>query len=839
MKQDQTENLAKVDRGMPKRYRLPIMVLRCIILLLLITACSSSRQDPLTPEVTPTSRPSLTKPPATSPTALPSSTPQPTFAPTVSQSSGSTTPTATPTVTPLPIFDLLAGNANPLHYQLATPEPENLAHVIINSNEHLWDGRMGAMPSDSYQQALSNDSAAVFRTAIFELQVHYTYGLPDPRLAFSIHGHPFIWGDEYSWFMPILQGGIFDLLRDQELYDQQIIDIENIEAKIFQAELDGDPGIEWLAVANLSQYFLLTWLRIDTLPDGTYQLMPYDPDMFNFRVYLNDPTLVEGVGDFNSDGLTDILLNAPLYLAGGYNYHFYFVQGSSAGFEVTSEIEAHAFETDGYLGYSVSQPPETEHLSLTITVPVDLNWGCHYDTITTYEWYTGDLRSTEEGAEPPLTAECYLARAVTLRKPLNPDTDIPLLQQAIALFTEDDPEEIPKIAFAHYRLAVLYALRHEYAQARAHLEAFLDFNRLTDSELVETVDKDVTGLLSVPRLDPLTLCSWIAGTPYTYFPDWSIFTNETAAEHAYPFSNEISPRALCPWSQVVDWILESVTVVPGISPANALTSAGLPVITAQSLWLPGWPEPAWLVLLQSDPYNLISYRPWEEENLWKEEVWFTPNSGEAIWLNQDITGDGYPEIAFAVPLLDPSGARTGSYQVSITSMVAEGIILEVMTLATIPAGEQFDLAEFLVDQDGDGYVDIAVAKAVLWYDALPPLEPADPPIWPTTSEWSDTLRSYAMAQSAQDVEPEALSALFEGADPAETRAMLTQMLQDTQGTDPAASLFRQRLLYLIGLSYEMEGQADLAVASGYFYPGDSCGSRNPVERVGCLPSIPD
>ena len=72
-----------------------------------------------------------------------------------------------------------------------------------------------------------------------------------------------------------------------------------MEIQVFQAELDGDPGVEWLAVADSSRYYVLTWLRIDTLPNGSYELMPLAADKYYFHIYNNDPILVEGVGDFN------------------------------------------------------------------------------------------------------------------------------------------------------------------------------------------------------------------------------------------------------------------------------------------------------------------------------------------------------------------------------------------------------------------------------------------------------------------------------------------------------------------------------------------------------------
>jgi hypothetical protein len=801
----------------PLRYNrllLSTAFISAMLLLLLVTACSPDQPAISTSDLTLTSRASSTNSPTASPTVRPPYTPRPTNTPRptitrrATQISAQTTPAATPTVTPLPIFNLLAGNASPSHYQLATPEPGYLSH-IINQESEQYQAAFWNTEDWTYREVLRDDRLALFRAATYELQVHYPQGLPDPQLAFSIHGDPYTWGDEYAIFMPILQAGIFDLLSNQDFYDLKPFLRPYVEIKIFRAELDGDPGIEWLAITHLSQYLLHTWLRIDTLSDGTYQLMPYVADMFNYVIYTNEHALVEGVGDFNNDGLTDILINTPWYFGGGYNQNFLFAQGSSVGFEISSTIKARAFETEGYVEYSVVKPPEADQLILTITDPHNLNWGCRYDTITTYKWSTGNLRTTEEGTEPPLTAECYLARAVTLGTPLNPDTDIPLLRQALVLFTEDDPEDIPKIAFAHYRLAVLYALKHDDVQARAHLKAFLDFNRLAGSELVETVNTEVASLLSAPRLDPFTLCSWIASKTYEHFPDWEDHVNVNTVYHVYPMSYEIAPDALCPMYQVVDWILESVTVVPGFSPASALVSAGLPVVTAQSLWLPGWQEPAWLVLLQLDRYYLVSYRPWETENPWEEEDWFSPNSGEATWLNQDVTGDGYPEIAFAVP----SGANTGNYLVSITSMVSEGIILAVTTRTTVPTGEQLNLAEILADHDHDGVSDAAIAAAIQWYDSLPPLEPFDPPIWLTFSEWSDMLRSARQAQLQKEAEPEVLSALFEGADPARTRIELTKLLDDAQGADPSTLLYRQRLMYLVGLSYELEGQADLAVAT--------------------------
>ena len=140
-------------------------------------------------------------------------------------------------------------------------------------------------------------------------------------------------------------------------------------------------------------------------------------------------------------------------------------------------------------------------------------------------------------------------------------------------------------------------------------------------------------------------------------------------------------------------------------------------------------------------------------------------------------------------------------------------MVRVNAYAELPSEQQLNLAEFLADNDHDGFADVAVAEAAQWYETLPPLEPADPPVWPTNAEWSDMLRAATQAQATQEAEPEVLSAIFEGADPAETRAALTQIRDDLPGADPASLLYRQRLTYLIGLSYELEGQKELAVAT--------------------------
>jgi hypothetical protein len=822
MKRGQFNKLVGTAPLVPNRHQLPVAAISCLFLLLLVTACSREEQATPTITMTPTPNVTSTSSPTATRTPRPSFTPWPTrqyvrpshITPSPTRRFNRPTPTLTATAIPLAIFNMIAGDANPANYQLTTPEPELIIQVIAEADEQKLDSRWGAAEDEPYQEARYTAAGAVYQAAIFEIQHHYPQGLPDPRLAFSIRGSHFTWDeDDFSLFMPLLQAGIFGLLRDIVMIDHLSINRENMEIQVFKAELDGDPGDEWLVFANASQYGVLTWLRMDTLADGSRQLMPFNADTYNFHIYASDPVLVEWVGDFNQDGFTDMLLNAPWYFGGTYNQHFVFAQGSTTGFKVISDIEVGAFETDGYVEYTVSQPPNTDQLILTISDPVDLNWGCRYDTMTTYEWHSGDLRTTQEGAEPPLTAECYLARAVTPRAPLDPYLNIAALQQALALFAEDDPEDIPKIAFAHYRMAVLYAMLDEDAQARAHLQAFLDFNRLAGSGLVYTVESEVTGLMSAPQLDPLALCGWIASTTYTHFPDWELYVNENSVYHVYPMYNEIAPPALCPVSQVVDWILDSVTVDPGISPQNALVSAGLPVVTAQSLWLPGWPEPAWLVLLQFDTYRLVSYRPWNADDPWKEERSFSSNSGDATWRNQDITGDGYPEIAFAVPVLDMGEQGTIGYQVSITSMVAEGIMLTVGSYDHPANGEQFNLVRFLADNDHDGLADVAVTEAALWYEALPPLDPADPPVWLTYNEWSGMLRDATQAQQAQEVEPEVLAALFEGADPAETRLALSHMRDGIQDSDPATLLFWQRLTYLVGLSYELEGRAEQAVAA--------------------------
>ncbi len=116
----------------PLRYNrllLSTAFISAMLLLLLVTACSPDQPAISTSDLTLTSRASSTNSPTASPTVRPPYTPRPTNTPRptitrrATQISAQTTPAATPTVTPLPIFNLLAGNASPSHYQLATPEP--------------------------------------------------------------------------------------------------------------------------------------------------------------------------------------------------------------------------------------------------------------------------------------------------------------------------------------------------------------------------------------------------------------------------------------------------------------------------------------------------------------------------------------------------------------------------------------------------------------------------------------------------------------------------------------------------------------------------------------------
>lgn len=742
----------------------------------------------------------------------------PTLTATVPQPSVTAIPqaTLTPTndlpLTPTPfLLPTLPQIGSTSIIQLVQPAPEELIETINLANNQIW-----------YSQGNRQyEEVAAKRTTFFdvvkivdrEIEQYFPDGLPEPEIIFENYQST----DYFNQIIPdvyvnLIPDAILAQLNNEKiiLTDQMLITNSIYEVEVHQVELDHDSRLEWLLKIVMNGEIGLTWLALDEGEDRVYINLTTELPEYNGVSYeVGDTELI--LQDFTGDGLTDGIFIYFGYMMGTYYTDYYIVQGGNDGFHSISQINQYVFS---YLSkvknYSVESPDDSWQLTLTLTQPNDINWGCGWDTLTTYSWPNGIERISVEAEQPPNTPECMLARAVYVGEEEDNQTSIRLLEDAISGFDEGDPDDAGKIQFAHYRLAVLYALEGDDAQAREYLEWFID--SYTQSN--EFLEKNLAPLLEDEKINPINVCSVMASAAYAVQPaEWWNYVNAASAIHAFPGSDEPYSPAICPLTDILMETLDSVQFDPTHSPQAALEASGITVKAMHEYLLPNYAHPAWFAILDSSAQYSFGYLP-DESNRWEWQLLssYHPSFGEVNTHYGDVTGDGHPELAFTIDFADLIICNRGEhpYQLVVITATAIGLV-STGELVCGPSGEPFDIAANLADTDGDGYVDWVIDQVNQYasnYEMS--AEQFEPVTWFTPSEiidWIDDL------PDEQEVEESLDQLIFTTDDLDFIRQQIIDRRANLDPDDVATPYEWQHLTYLMAKSYELEGRTEEAIDS--------------------------
>jgi len=175
---------------------------------------------------------------------------------------------------------------------------------------------------------------------------------------------------------------------------------------------------------------------------------------------------------------------------------------------------------------------------------------------------------------------------------------------------------------------------------------------------------------------------------------------------------------------------------------------------------------------------------------------------------QDVTGDGFPELAYFQKYkywYCPENEQ--GYKVFLTTSAGTGFVSITHNFCN-PIDKTLDLAVHLPDKNEDGIVDW-VADQVHQYagDSILTSERVGLAIGFTPSEINLLLPEESTNGGKIDV----IDELYEIDDVPSIRQKLMSERNDLSAADPFAERERQRLTYLIAVSYEIQGQSDKAI----------------------------
>ena len=722
-------------------------------------------------------------------------------------------PTATPTITATPtppLIPTLVSNKNSSAFELIPPSPEGLLGLIdfINTQNVYLSSRIG--DEDDANSAWNEELSNLLAVIEAEIRHYYPNGFPTSEIIWDYY--PFTNQSVYPVFpdayLDALTKAILDDLnrRPGTLKDQQTVEGNGYAVNIYQIEIDHDQGSEWLVRMDWKEIAALSWLVLDQNLDGTYtrlrQSLPDIPWIFPIS-----QVTIETLQDFTGDGLTDIIFLDSGYWAGTYSYKFHIAQGTKNGFRALRSIDKavslNLLGNSDY--YEIGIPSESTWLNLTFSDPHDLNWGCTWTTKTAYRWSYGRNQNFISDAEAPKTPECSLAQAVSLLNPVDNGTAIRLLENAIYHFDQNDIDQHGKLLFAHYRLALLYAVLNQDIFSRRHLEWVIQ----NSAESEQYLQESLSPLLEEKKINPIKLCDVMYHSSDAELPDgWEKYVGATASVHAYPGSTEIYPPAICPLEDIILAQLRKVNLRAQPVSENALTAQGISVVAIQTYPFPNQKHPASFALIGEKTQYLVGYVPTSEGWRWRLMKEFDTTEDSPQTFFEDVTSDGFPELAYSQKYrfwYCPESEQ--GYEIFLTTYAEIGFVSLTHHVCS-PVDETFDFTKYLADENGDGVVDWVsdqiretAGNSFLSADRRKQF------IWLTLAE----IRSMVPDENSNARNAAVISELYQGQSTATLRRRLIRERDNLNPADSRADQEWQRLTYLIAVSYQIQGQTDQAI----------------------------
>lgn len=718
------------------------------------------------------------------------------------------TVTATPTPPPIPT---LSFNRLSSAHQLTKPSPEGILELI-----GLVNTQYGYLSRYKYEDNLfdltMDDLSDLLAVIDAETEFYYPDGFPNPKIAWKYYpftndmGYPFF----PSSYLEALTDAVFDDFNHEprNLKDQETIRGNGYTVKSYQVEIDHDTGPEWLVRVDWESIYALTWLILDQNLDQSYARLklslpnvPWVPSTWDERI--------EVLQDFTGDGLTDIIFIKQGYALGTDFYDFYIARGTKAGFQKLTSIRktTSVTETAAQVDpYKIEMPSGSQWLSLIVSDPHDLNWGCAWDTKTSYRWPYGIEQVSITAKETPGTPECFLARAVNVYDSVDNTAAVNLLENAIVHFDQNDSEQRGKLLFAHYRLAILYALMNKDSLSRQHLE-WLVQNSIKPEQYLK--DRLLL-LLEEERINAIKLCDSMYHASETEIPEsWIDYLDATAAVHAYPYSHEIYPPAICPLREIIIQKLNQVNLTLQPVSEKALADQGIPVVSIQNYPIPNQERPASFFLVGADTLYVLGYVPTVKGWEWRLMMNFDAANSLPQAFSLDVTGDGFPELVYfqrSQYWYCPENEE--AYEVFLTTSAGNGFVSLSRTVCH-SANQAFEITDYLPDDDKDGVVDWVtdqIQEAA--GDSFLTAERDTPATWFTPDE----IRSMIPEENNSNKEKaDLISELYDSKNPALVRQKLIDERNALNPADPFADRIWQRLTYLIAMSCEIEGKNDEAI----------------------------
>lgn len=752
----------------------PFIVL-LVFCLLWLAACGADE-----PAVLPTATavpPQPTATATTSPTALPSATMG------VVETAVATitnTPEPTPTIDAESIETLssLSSQLEEIEFQLRTPLPDILMQILAATLAKQKSQKES--PVSMQSDVLEAEITSLFNLIERDIKRFHPQGFSS---SINLKTHPFEWDSESQKTLWAVwqEYALFALNESQiDLANQTEIETPLAKLAILKAIQKDASNSSWLLLINPQLDPETSWsffLPITKNTDGQYYLLPndlknpYDPESMNILSHV-------GV---TGDGQQDIIIE----IGGLFPHRLEVYSWDNLGLSLLTEIDAE----DGK--YTASPQIEFDDFNedgvadIRVIHQKWMDLGCQYEEVELYSWRGGEPQYTQTSnlADKP---ECDAARAITQNlssqsiyigdvilspENLSVDERITMLNRSLVNTTIETAPFVDYIALLRLHLAMAYQSKGENELALATMTSM---NDLPQTEFV-TAMQDIFLATDADLVDTCRLM---------YQDEWFRSLDMNANEDLlaqlgmlrnYGYPTTALQRRMCPFPMVIAGLLEHLSLPVNLSPEAAFAANHIEILFQHEFNIDDDPKNEWLVIVEpAAPQVVVLDAVGDTWQLYRLAELIPPVTDVQVQAITD-TLDGNPVLLLQVTQNIYSWFCWGDQQTDILTIGLSEGVYGLVDHTTACADESLPLHSDSLDNS--------------FYES-----PAD----------------FFYNQQINQIEEMILA----GERPfPDLQNELNDLIDKLPNDTPSHQMMHNRLLYLSGLTYELAGDNNQAVAT--------------------------
>lgn len=713
------------------------------------------------------------------------------------------TPTPSPTpllptfnqVPPLPLYGTL---------RLRLPEVDLLIQAIHLASDE-WDFS-NRMDWDSIgMDVVSSDSSALADMVAFLLDHFYPGEIPGASRLFTSGGS--------AWVSPHSPTGLYRLIREgfvqymndtsQKLDDKMptVSGEDNLNFKwtSHPLDIDGDSQVEWLV--ELDVYGQRVYIPLDRGKDGFYYQIPNDLPNINENFMRGIDLNVEH--DLNGDRRPDVVLTQYSYIGGGANSGFIDVYAWDGKGLYRLDSFSLDSSADIQITWKIADVNGDGREELQVQTPRCNNALCCWDQVDVYRWNGRSPVYSHQGLEPPSTPLCDASRALKVWTNLTPAQKAAYLSSALQHLPDDQNIPGDLLALFHVHLAMNYAMQGLDQQAWSQLK---QGSQVPGGGVYTAL---VRKNLQASNGSLIAFCNGMYAAAYnTAQPlqsDIDQYLTLDSGLIAYPYQNRPYEPLVCPLQDLVSARLERLQLPSAVDPLPAFMKAGLPLENSLYLDIDKDGIPEWLGALALSEPRLLLLDPKGGEWCIQDLTYLGGPVSKLEALVKDVNGDGQPDLLILATLSEPvpAGADSPCHD--------DGSTTQILILEAIPDGYRTIWRNAICGRHPpieQVFSDEAVAAMLADQQQIADHRPGSGLSYPslqelllgsavkgTLAEYIDTLSNDTIANKT----------------PGEIRARIRGLLNRLPAGEILTPFIAARLVFLEGLSYQLEGQEESAV----------------------------